>query len=157
MRFTIVDDRGSISFIGPVEALPALVRACGSNPKSLEAFLQAAEPYYAGLADSVGNGLAIFDERNSPASTDAIHKALAFCEPYQQPVFRVVDDLTRETSLQPVKAGAVIFNMVARRIIQLQNSYLDITKAGWAQIHDGAGATGRRYVYRVPRQWAVVP
>ena len=114
MRFTIVDEDGSISFIGPVEALPALVRACGSNPKSLEAFLQAAEPYYAGLADSVGNGLAIFDERNSPGSADAIHEALAFCEPYQQPVFRVVDDLTRETSRQSGKAGAAI--LTSRRL-----------------------------------------
>ena len=157
MRFTIVDADGSVSFIGPVDVLPAFVRACADDPRSLEGLLHAAEPYFAGLPDTVANGLAIFDERNHAGDATAIHEALSFCEPHEQPVFRVIDDITRETSLQPVKAGAVIFNLLARRIIQLQNSYLDITQAGWARVHDEAGSTERMYVYRVPRQWAVVP
>lgn len=157
MRFTIVDGAGSVSFVAPVDVLPALVRACAEDPRSLEGLLEAAEPYFAGLPDTVGNGLAIFDERNHPGDARAIHEAFDYCEPYDQPVFRVIDDVTREKSLQPVKAGAVIFNLLARRIIQLQNSYLDITQAGWARVHDQRGSTERMYVYRVPRQWAVVP
>lgn len=157
MRFTIVDEAGTVSFIGPAGVLPALVRVCVSNAETLDRFLAEADAYFFGLRDQVMNGLAMFDERNSPANPAAIHEALRLCEPHEQPVFRVIDEVTREASLQPVKAGAVIFNLPARRIVQLQNSYLDIKTPGWAQAHDSTGAAGRMYVYRVPRAWAVVP
>lgn len=157
MRFTIVDEAGTVSFIGSADVLPALVRVCVSNAATLEAFLAEADAYYFGLHDQVMNGLAMFDERNTLENPAAIHEALRLCEPHEQPVFRVIDEVTREASLQPIKAGAVIFNLPARRIVQLQNSYLDIKTPGWAQAHDSAGSVGRMYVYRVPREWAVVP
>ncbi len=157
MRFTIVDDAGAVSFVASADVLPALVRACVPNPGDLVMLLSEADAYFAGLADMVANGLAMFDERNTPQNTTAIREALAFCEPHEQPVFRVYDDVTREASLQPVKAGAVIFNLGARRIVQLQNTYLDIKTPGWARAHDIGGSTQRMYVYRVPREWAVVP
>jgi hypothetical protein len=157
MLFTIVDGGGAVSFIAPVDVLPALVRACAANPDGRESLLAEADAYFGGLSEMVGNGLAMFDERNTTENAEAIHEALTFCEPYEQPVFRVIDDVTRETSLQPVKAGAVLFNLNARRIVQLQNSYLDIKTPGWAQARDAAGSSQRMYVYRVPREWAVVP
>jgi hypothetical protein len=157
MRFTIVDSSGTVSFVAPCDALPALVRACAANPEHLDGLLGEADSYFAGLGDMVQNGLAIFDERNTEEHPEAIREAFEFCEPYEQPVFRVVDEVTREASLQPVKAGAVLFNLNARRIVQLQNSYLDIKTPGWAHAHDRLGSTQRMYVYRVPREWAVVP
>jgi hypothetical protein len=43
----------------------------------------------------------------------AVHQALRRAPAHERPVFRVVDGFTREVSLRPVKAGAVIFNLKA--------------------------------------------
>ena len=157
MRCTIVDDRGAISFVIDGDALPALVKACASNPSSLEALLESLSPYYGNLREQVLNGLAIFDERNTSGHYGAIHEAFRYCAPHELPVFRVVEEETREMSLQPVKAGAVIFNLRARRIVQLQNSYWEITRTGRGRVFDGEKFTGQRFAYRLPKEWALVP
>jgi hypothetical protein len=157
MRCTVVDASGTVSFIVDGEALPALVAACSRNPASLADLLNYVDPLYGDLRERVLNGLAIFDERNVPGEYSAIHQALDFCAPHQQPVFRVVDDRTRETSLQPVKAGAVLFNLKGKRIVQLQNSYREITRSGRHRVFDGHQHTNRVFRYSLPREWAIVP
>jgi hypothetical protein len=119
--------------------------------------LDSLAPYYGSLRERVLNGLAIFDERNAPGNYDAIHQAFRFCAPDEQPVFRVVDEETREMSLQPVKAGVVIFNLLDRRIVQIQNSYWEITRTGRGLVYDGERFTGQRFAYRLPKDWALVP
>lgn len=157
LRCTVIDPRGAVSFIVEGEALSALTAACARNPDSLETLLEGSERFYEGLRERVLNGLAIFDERNAGSNHNAVHAALDYCEPYEQPVFRVVDDRTREESLRPVKAGAVIFNLPAKRIIQLQNSYREIRRAGRARVVSAAGPTNRLYSYRLPKEWSLVP
>ncbi len=157
IRCTIIDRRGSVSFITHADALPALVAACTTNPASLEQVLSGAEPYYRNLREYVLSGLAVFDEQNAAGRYEAIHFALENLAPHEQPVFRVVDDLTREASLQPVKAGAVIFNLRAKRIIQLVNSYREIRRSGYARIFDGENHTNAVFSYRLPKEWALVP
>ncbi len=157
LRSTVIDDRGAVSFIIEGDALPALAKACAFNPTTLEAMLDSLDPFYGNLREQVLNGLAIFDERNVPPHFEAIHKAFEFCAPHEQPVFRVVDEDTREMSLRPVKAGAVIFNLRARRIVQIQNSYWEITRTGRGRVFDGQRFTGERFAYRLPREWSLVP
>jgi len=157
LRCTTIDDEGTVSFLVEGEALPAVVKACASGPSTLDGLLGTTEPYYGALRDRVLNGLAIFDERNVEGHYDAIHEAFRFCAPHEQPVFRVVDDETLEMSLQPVKAGAVIFNLRECRIVQLQNSYWDITRTGGGRIFDGERYTGDRFLYRLPSEWSLVP
>ncbi len=156
MRFTVIDARGGVSFVAHGDALPALVKACGSNPATLEDLLRLAEPYYRPLREHVLNGLAIFDERNAEGHYEAVHQALSW-PPHQHPVFRVVDDLTRETSLRPVKAGAVIFNLRAKRIVQIQNSYREIQRQGVSHVFDGTRMTDEIFSYRLPNEWSLVP
>jgi hypothetical protein len=157
MRCTVIDASGTVSFIVDGEALPALVAACTRNPATLRELLDYADPLYADLRERVLNGLAVFDERNVPGNYEAIHKALDLCAPHEQPLFRVVDDRTREVSLQPVKAGAVLFNLSGKRIVQLQNSYCEITRNGRHRVFDGRTHTNRVFSYRLPREWAIVP
>lgn len=157
LRCTVIDHRGAASFIIDGDALPALVKGCAANPTSLESLLGAAAPYYSNLEERVLNGLAVFDERNVPDNYDAIHEAFRYCEPHEQPPFRVVDDETREMSLRAVKAGVVLFNLGARRIIQVQNSYWEITRTGRGRVFDGQRLTNRRFSYRLPKEWALVP
>jgi hypothetical protein len=137
--------------------LPALAASCSTNPTSLEELLEHAEPYYHSLRDYVLDGLAIFEERNAEGNCEAIHAVLQSVAPHQQPVFRVVDDLTRETSLQPVKAGAIIFNLRAKRIVQIINVYREIRRRGSARVFDGHRLTNTVYEYRLPEEWALVP
>ncbi len=157
MRCTVIDKEGAVSFIVEGDALPALVKACAASPGSVMGLLDSLAPYYGSLRERVLNGLAIFDERNVPGRYAAVHAAFGFCAPHEQPPFRIVNDETREMSLQPVKAGAVIFNLRARRIVQLQNSYWDITRSGRGRVFDGERFTERRFSYRLPKEWALVP
>lgn len=157
LRCTIIDDSGGVSFLIHGDALPALVAACTTNPRDFNELLQRADPYYHNLADYVYSGLAVFDEHNTEGHYEAIHKALTTLPRHKQPVFRVVDDLTREASLRPVKAGAIIFNLKAKRIVQMVNSYREIRRSGRARVFDGHRYTGEVFSYRLPEEWALVP
>jgi hypothetical protein len=157
IRCTVVDRRGAVSFVAHCDALSALVAACAASPCSLEELLELSEPYYRGLRDYVEAGLAVFDEMNVCGRYEAIHETLRGTPPHAQPVFRVVDSITREASLRPVKAGAIIFNLKAKRIVQLMNSYREIRRSGHGHIFDGGGHTGTVFSYRLPREWALVP
>jgi hypothetical protein len=157
IRCTVIDKMGGVSFLTHGDALPALVKACASNPATVTSFLDAAEPYYHEIADYVLTGIAVFDEHNTRASYDAIHKALTTLPRHKQPTFRIVDALTREASLRPVKAGLVIFNLRARRIVQMVNSYREIRRTGRARVFDGRTHTDDIFNYRLPSDWALVP
>lgn len=137
--------------------MPAFAAACASNPGNHTELLDCVEPYYRNLAEYVRAGLAIFDERNTKGRYDQIHKELTTTPRHRQPVFRIVDSLTREASLRPVKAGAVIFNLTEKRIVQIVNTYREIRRRGRAHVFDGVDHTEAVYSYRLPEEWALVP
>jgi hypothetical protein len=157
LRLTLIDSAGGISFVAPGEALPAILKACAGNPVQTTDLIERAEQYYGGLRERIENGLAMFDERNTPGHYGAIHEALEQARPDESPLFRIVDDVTREASLRPVKAGAVVVNLMDRRIITLQNGYQEITRTGRGEIFDGERLTGASFTYRLPKSWALVP
>ncbi|MFL5731967.1 MAG: hypothetical protein ACJ78Q_02100 [Chloroflexia bacterium] len=161
MRYTVIDPAGTVSFVAPCTALKALVAACSKAPSDLESLLSATERYDNELKDYVLNGLSIFDEHNSNGSYDQIHSALDYADEQRShhsvPAFRVVDETTRQASLEPVKAGLVLFNLKARRIIQVHNTYADVKRRDRGRIHEGGVPTRRLYHYELPREWEIVP
>ena len=157
LRCTVIDRTGGISFLTHGDSLPALVAACSDSPGTVEEFLSGVDPFYRSLADYVRDGLAVFDEHNLGGHYEEIHHMLTRIPRHKQPVFRVVDDLTREASLRPVKAGAVIFNLKEKRIVQMVNSYKEIRRSGRGRIFDGARHTDTIFQYRLPEEWALVP
>lgn len=157
MRFTVIDARGRVSFIAPCSALEALVAACANEPRTLEQLVRAAEPFASEIADRVLSGLAVFDEHNSPMNARWIHAALDYCEPQDTPVFRVVDPRTEEQSLAPVRAGVVVFNLVAKRIVQIQNTYSEIRRRGRVRVMRNHKPTDRVQRYELPADWSLVP
>ncbi len=72
-------------------------------------------------------------------------------------MFRVVDEITREASLQPTGAGAVLFNLPERRVVQLVNTYREVRRQGRARVFNGDAWTGEIFPYRLPADWALVP
>ncbi len=157
MRFTVIDPRGRVSFISPCGALEAFVAACATQPQSLEQLLDAAEPFVGSLRERVLSGLAVFDEHNSPSNSRWIHAAFDYCRPQETPVFRVVDPRTEEESLTPVRAGVVVFNLVAKRIVQIQNTYAEIKRRGRVRVLHNNEPTNRVHRYELPPDWSLVP
>jgi hypothetical protein len=157
MRFTVVDEQSTMSFIGPDRALHALVAACAAGADSIEELLDRAAPFVRDLRERVLSGLAVFDEHNSRGNTRWIHAAFDYCRREEVPVFRVLDDRTREISLSPVWAGAVVFNLKARRIVQIQNTYSDIKRKGRLRVLEGASPSNRIQRYELGPEWTVVP
>lgn len=126
MRYTVVDRSGGVSFVAHCNALHALLAACADGASSLERFWPTVSRYDHRLGDYITSGLAVFDEHNAGGNYSAIHAALVHCPPHQLPVFRVVDEPTRQASLQSVKAGVILFNLLSRRIVQIINTYAEI-------------------------------
>lgn len=157
MRFTVIDPSGRVSFVAPCAALEALVAGCAAQPQTLEQLLAATEPFAGGLRERVLSGLAVFDEHNSASNFRWILAALDFCPAHETPVFRVVDPRTEEVSLSPVRAGVVVFNLVAKRIVQIQNTYAEIRRKGRVRVMRNNRPTELVQRYELPPDWSLVP
>lgn len=77
--------------------------------------------------------------------------------PVDLPPFRVVDERTRQQSLKPVSTGLILFNLKARRIIQVQNSYADVLRADRGRVRQNGRPTRMLYYYTLPEEWNIVP
>ncbi|MGE5618509.1 MAG: hypothetical protein ACM3US_04540 [Sphingomonadaceae bacterium] len=157
MRYTVIDGRGTVSFVAPCDALLPLVAGCARDPRSLEELLASADEYAAGIRERVLCSLAVFDEQNTAESFESILKALEICQPHELPAFRVLDDRTREASLTPVHAGVVIFNLKAKRIVQIHNSYAEIKRRDRVLAARPSSPERRVLRYELPAYWSLVP
>jgi hypothetical protein len=157
MRLTVVDEVGTVSFVAHASAAVALTAACSQNPTTLRDLLDASERYDRGLRATVLRGLAVFDEHNLPDDLSDIHSQLETVPARQTPVFRVLDVVTREASLAPVRTGVVLFNLPARRIVQIQNTYEPLAQSGEVNYHNGRFLSVRRLPYQLSSDWMIVP
>ncbi|HEX5570404.1 MAG TPA: hypothetical protein VFX31_03400 [Ktedonobacterales bacterium] len=157
IRLTVVDEAGTVSFVAHASAAVALTAACSHNPTTLRDLLDASERYDRGLRATVLRGLAVFDEHNLPDDLSHIHSQLGALPPRQTPVFRVLDTVTREASLRPVRTGVVLFNLPARRIVQIENTYEPLARAGEVNFHNGKFLSIRLLPYELPPTWSIVP
>ena len=67
------------------------------------------------------------------------------------------DERTQEAALTPVKAGVVVFNLIEKRIIQIQNTYNEIRRRGRVRITEDGRPTNRVRKYELPADWSLVP
>lgn len=157
MRYTIVDTAGTISFVAACDALIPLVAGCARDPRTAVELLSLADEYASGTRETVLSALAVFDEHNSRTNLRAIHSAMDYFKSHELPAFRVLDDRTRQASLTPVHAGIVIFNLTAKRIVQIQNSYAEIRRKGRARAVQPSSPDRRVIRYELPAHWSLVP
>ncbi|HEX2915443.1 MAG TPA: hypothetical protein VH186_32085 [Chloroflexia bacterium] len=76
----------------------------------------------------------------------------------QHPVLRVLNEATRHESLEPVGLGLVIFNLPAKRIIQVQNNFGGgIRRQDRGRYFEQNQPTDRLYFYRLPSDWSLLP
>src|SRR3954451_15806746 len=95
IRLTMIDQAGTVSFIGPAHGAKVLTAACSKGPTTLNELLQTARALDAEMVNGVLNGLALFDEHNGGGTCAAIHDLRASLPRRAVPPFRVVDDVTR--------------------------------------------------------------
>ncbi|HEX8998094.1 MAG TPA: hypothetical protein VF812_18865 [Ktedonobacterales bacterium] len=157
IRLTVVDGEGTVSFVAHASAAVALTAACSHNPASLRDLLDASQRYDRALRDTVLNGLAVFDEHNLPEDLTDIHTQLVQLPPRKTPAFRVLDPITREASLSPVRSGVVLYNLPARRIVQIANTYEPLARSGEVNYHNGRFLSIRLLPYELPAEWMIVP
>jgi hypothetical protein len=157
MRFTIVDPAGTISFVGDGFLMLPLVAACATNPATLPEMLARVDDIDRRLRNRILNGLAIFDEHNVEGNYKAIHAELKDREDGTEPVFRVVDDLTRQRSLEPTRTGLIIFNLKDHRIVQVLNHFYAVERSGEVHLHTGSRYSRRTVTYELPESWSIVP
>ena len=157
MRFTVVDGDGTVSFIGPCHALKMMAAACSRRPRDHRELLALTAEYDSRLSGSVLDGLAVFDEHNAPGNVEAIRAQLDTGKGEDIPPFRVLDEVTRRQSLDPVRAGLVVFNLPAQRIVQVQNTYADLNRRGRGRIRRDGRPTRQLYHYELPPDWSIVP
>lgn len=157
VRYTVTDEDGTTSFVGPGHAIKMLVAACAREPRTLREMLENLKRYDEEFADSVQRGLSVFDEHNLKGHTTAIESQIEQVEPDNLPPFRVYNETTRAASSHPAQAGLIIFNLAARRIVQVQNSYWEIQRTDRGRIRASGKPTRALYHYRLPSEWALVP
>lgn len=157
LRFTIVDPTGTVSFIDDGFLMLPLVAACASSPRSLKEMLARVDQIDRRLKERILAGLAVFDEHNVEGSYAAIHRALEEPAADREPVFRVVDDVTRQRSLEPTRTGLIIFNLKDRRIVQVVNLFYAVERSGEVHLHNGQRYSRRTVSYNLPESWSIVP
>lgn len=157
MRFTVVDPRGAVSFVGDGFLMLPLVAACASSPPSLADMLAHVDQIDRRLRDRILSGLAVFDEHNVEGDYTAIRETLRERQEQDEPVFRVVDDLTRDRSLQPTRTGLIIFNLKDHRIVQVLNHFYAVERSGEVHLHNGQRYSRRTVSYSLPESWSIVP
>ncbi|HEX9038817.1 MAG TPA: hypothetical protein VF808_17680 [Ktedonobacterales bacterium] len=157
IRLTVVDGVGTVSFVAHASAAVALAAACASDPTTLRELLDASTRFDRALRDRVLNGLAVFDEHNLPDNLSAIHEQIETLAPREVPAFRVLDPVTREASLRPVRNGCVLYNLPARRIVQIENTYEPLAPSGEVNYHNGKFLSIRLIPYQLSPTWTIVP
>ena len=69
----------------------------------------------------------------------------------------VLDEQTRRASLEPARLGLVVFNLPARRIVQIQNSYANLERSDRGRVRRNGQPVQTCYSYTLPDEWSIVP
>jgi hypothetical protein len=156
MRFTIVDVSGTLTFLAPPHALKALAAGCAMNPESINALLAELSVYDQDLGQSLANDLAIFQEHNISGDSGWIDERINGHPAYPLPVM-ALSASTKALSLQPGPLGLVIFNLTAKRIVQVQNSHQNVLRSDRGRIRRNGQPARALYRYTLPDDWSIVP
>lgn len=156
MRFTIIDQNDTISFVAPPHALKAIAACCANGAATIGETLAGLAPYDAELSRALRDQLSVFREHNTRDDARWIAQRLADEANYEGVVV-VLDEQTRRTSLEPARLGLVVFNLPARRIVQVQNSYANLERSDRGRVRRKGKPVQTFYSYTLPDDWSIVP
>jgi hypothetical protein len=157
MRFTVIDPAGAISFVGPGHCLKAITAGCSRDPKTSDDLFRIVRTYDARFVRSVLGDLAVFDEFVVEDQADSIDLWLGGEMSGQYRAFRILNQQLRNLSLMAEQLGIVLFNLVERRIVQIQNAYGEVLRSDRGRIRIDGRPVNRYYHYSLPDAWSLVP
>jgi len=157
IRFTIVDSAGALSFVAPAHALKMFAAACSRQPTDHRDLMTKTADYDAQLANMVLAGLHVFDEHNTANELTQSAQAIARGGTESPAPFRVYNEITRRRSMEPARAGLVVINLLAKRIVQVQNSYADLQRRDRGRLRRNGRPVRALYHYELPPDWSIVP
>lgn len=156
MRFTIIDQQDTVSFVAPPHALKAIAACCAAGAASVPDVLTGLSPYDAELSRSLRDQLTVFREHNTREDSGWIEQRLSDAPTYEG-VIVVLNEQTRRASLEPARLGLVVFNLPARRIVQVQNSYANLERSDRGRVRRNGRPVQTFYRYTLPNDWSIVP
>jgi hypothetical protein len=156
-RFNVIDESGSVSFVGPAHGLKVIAAACAKGPASFTDFIDDAKRYDPEWIEEVRIGLMVFDEHNIDGLSESYEPVVTSEDDEDHRAFRIVDAQTRARSMVPARLGLVVVNLPEQRIIQIQNSYAELHRKGRGRIRSRGLPTQSIFHYELPEAWSIVP
>ena len=157
IRFTVVDQEGTTSFVGPSHTIKMLVAACSRNPSTTSELLEYTKQFDEAFVEDVRSGLSVFDEHNTRDDTAAFYGWADELTNRNLPPFRIFDETMRQESLKPAGNGLVLLNLKEQRIVQVQNSYEEVQRQNRGRIRRQGEPVPILYRYKLPDSWRIVP
>ena len=142
MRFTIIDDAGAVTFTAPPHVRKMLAAAASRGPVTADELLRLAEEYD---PQFFGQLLASSSRSENGAG------------PAKSGLLAVDGDESRRQSMAPAPLGLLVFNLPARRIVQVQNSYGDLQRKDRGRLRRDGRPVRAYYRYAFPDDWSIVP
>ena len=155
MRFTVVDARGALSFVAPAHLMKAFAAACAQGASDALALLTQAAVWDHHAVAAIRRDLHVFDEYHTVEEPSRLETWLQ-AERRARP-FRVLDSTSRRMSLEPAGSGLVVFNLLKRRIVQVQNSFAELRRRDRGRVRRNGKPTPELYRYELPSEWAILP
>lgn len=156
MRFTIIDLSETMSFVGPPHALKALAACCAQGTTTIPEIITKLGFYDIDFSRQLREQLSVFREHNTELDSTWIEEKIA-TDPSYESLLVVGSEATRRVSLQPGKLGLVVFNIPAKRIVQIQNSYANLERSDRGRVRRDGKPTTTYYNYALPADWTIVP
>lgn len=151
-RITIIDEFETVSFAAPVYLSKMVAAACSRSARTLRELLTelgAFDPEWSARL------LARIDaDNNTDLATE--HGPVEDAGDDWRLV-RVVDDESRQESLLAVEGGLVLFNLTAKRIIQVSVASNPISREGRGRLRRNGRSVSVYYSYALPADWSIVP
>jgi hypothetical protein len=152
-RFNVIDEQGTVSFLGPRHGSKMVAAACGADHRTLDSLLT----YIRGLDEvwvrEIERGLRDFDVRHATAP---VGMPAGIEHDWREP-FRVIDAETRLQSMRISSLGLFVVNLRERRIVQIDNRSTDLEKAGRGRVRRNGKPTRMLFRYSLSPEWDLVP
>jgi hypothetical protein len=152
-RFNIIDEYGTVSFLGPRHGSKMVAAACGANHRSLATLLTYLEALDEVWAGEIARGLRAFDARRAGRVRE---KNDLPGHDWREP-FRVIDAETRSQSMRISSLGLFVVNLRERRIVQVDNRSIELEKTGKGRVRRNGKPTKMLFRYDLSPEWDLVP
>ena len=157
MRITIIHETGTVSFGAEPHVAKMILHAAAKNVRTIEQVIEVLPSLDPDAAASLRAGIARFDEFVVPGDSASIQAWVTAHAPDNPEPFRLLDPAMREATLTPLGYGIVVFNLIDKRVVQIENSYAPLRRKDRGRMRRDGRPIAQIYRYELPEEWAMLP